>query len=127
MNPAFTLYKYKKLVGLVFVIMILLAIASVLNPAKQEAKDQLVNEFSKQDQTEALNNSYQLSKTASSLDPKSNAEQKSGNFFMNLLNENPEGFLILVLVIAGILFIFGVPLKSMRSYTGGLQRGLRGW
>jgi ABC-type lipoprotein release transport system permease subunit len=80
MPPAFTFYKYNKLVGLVFGIMILLAILSVLNPAKEEVKDQLINEVSKQDQTGVLNNSYQLSKEVNSLDPKSNTEKNRETF-----------------------------------------------
>ncbi len=127
MPPAFTFYKYNKLVGLVFGVMILLAILSVINPIKEQAKDEIVNELSEQDKIEVLNNSYQLSKDINNLDPKSNAEKKSGNFFINLLNENPEGFIIIALIIAGVLFLFGVPLKSVRSYSRGLQRSIGRW
>jgi hypothetical protein len=46
---------------------------------------------------------------------------------MNLLNENPKEFIFLVLIIAGVLFLFGVPLKSLRSYSRGLQGSIGRW
>lgn len=124
MPAAYTGYKFKKLFGLVLAIMFLLAILSVINPLKSEAKDEIVEEVSEYDESGDIEKSYNILKSVP--DPKGKVEQKSGNFFMNLLENNIASFIGLSLIITALLFVLGVRLKSVRSYKNSLVKRTRG-
>ncbi len=127
MASAYTGYKFKKLFVIVISIMFLLALLSVLNPAKEEIKESIIDEASKVDNTGIVNDSYNVYKDATKLDPKSKAEKESGNFFMKLLQENLFGFLFIALLITVILFLVGFKLKTGRGYRNSLQRSAGSW
>ncbi|MCK4997168.1 hypothetical protein KAS08_02595 [Candidatus Pacearchaeota archaeon] len=127
MVSAYTGYKFKKMLFLVFGIMILLAVLSLLNPMKQEVKDVAVNEIAKVDETGIINESYNTYNDITGLNLKPKAEQKSGNYFLRTLQNNPVEFLFVGFLVSGVLFLFGVRLKSMRGYSSGLQKSIRGW
>jgi len=122
MPAAYTAYKFKKMIGLVFILFILLIIFSLVNPLKNEAKDNLVQEISKTDSTGTAESRYNTLENIPDLE--SDTQQKSGGFLLNLLNESPGEFLLLVLVVAGILFLLGIRLKSMRGYNSQLSRSI---
>tara|TARA_Y100000310_G_scaffold113815_1_gene112267 strand:- start:1908 stop:2264 length:357 start_codon:yes stop_codon:yes gene_type:complete len=114
---AYTLYKYKKLVGLVLIIFILLIVASQFNPEVDKAKRQMVDEL---DETGIATTAMDIKEGVP--DPEGEIKQKSGNYLLNLLNENPEGFLLLGLVVAGVLFFLGIRLSQVRSFARGILR-----
>lgn len=120
MPAAFTLYKFKHLVILVLGIMFTLAILSQI-PSKTDIGFMTGKAVADEvDETGQLTKSIETAETINSLDPKSQAEGKSGNFFFRLLNDNPKAFIVVAIIIAGILFLLGVRLKQVRQYGRGL-------
>ncbi|MFH1589396.1 MAG: hypothetical protein ABIB43_02415 [archaeon] len=117
MPPAYTVYKFKKMIGLVFTICIILAVLSVLNPAKEDAISNVVKNI---DETGTASKLLETKSLISN--PKGEIEQTSGNFFYKLITNNSKGFMALVVVIALILFALGVGLKPVRSYQRGLMK-----
>ncbi|PIO06944.1 hypothetical protein COT47_02145 [Candidatus Woesearchaeota archaeon CG08_land_8_20_14_0_20_43_7] len=106
------------MVGIVFAIAILLAMWSVLNPAKDEA---ITGAVTAVDETGQLGEAYDAYKSVPN--PKAQAEQGIGARLFKLLNDDPYKFMAVVVIAAAILFVFGVRLKTMRRY----QRGLTRW
>ena len=120
MPPAFTAYKFKHLVILVIGIMLTLAILSQL-PSKTDIGFMTGKAVADEvDKTGQLTNTIETAENINSLNPQSQAEGKTGNFFFRLLNENPQSFLVLAVGIAGILFLLGIRLKHVRQYGKGL-------
>lgn len=120
MPPAFTAYKLKHMIALVFGIMVILAVLSQI-PSKTDLGFMTGKAVAEEvDQTGQLTESIETAETINSLDPQSKAEGKAGNFFFKLLNDNPEGFIFLAIIIGVILFLLGVRLKQVRQYGRGL-------
>jgi len=115
MTPAFTLYKFRKILGLVFIIFITLIVLSIINPIKSEVTNDVVN---KVDSTGLASKVINLD--ASIKDPVSEVKQVSGNFLYRLLQNNPLGFLGLVLVTGICLFGTGFYLRDLRLLLRGL-------
>lgn len=118
MNPAFTLYKFRKLLILVLAIMFVLAITSQI-PGKKAilffTGKSVASEVDETDQLKGL-----IGTVESIPDPKAEAEKASGNFFFNLLNKDVEKFMIFALIITAGLFAGGVPLAFVRKFLRGL-------
>jgi hypothetical protein len=118
MAPVFTLYKFRKLFGLVVVIFILLSISSVIKPKVENAQTMAVR---------GIDSTGQLSGMIGAVndipDPEGSAKQETGNFLMNLLNEYPIGFFLLAGIVTIGLFMLGVRLTSVRSFLRALKLG----
>ena len=116
MPAAYTGYKLSKTIQIVFGIFLVLAILSVINPAKQEAVDKIIKE------TDAAGIAPAVAVINNIPDPKGQAEQYTGNFLWRLMENNPQTFIGLVLLVSVALFIVGVRLKTLRGYQRGLMR-----
>lgn len=110
MPPAYTAYKLRKMIGLVFTIFIMLAILSQVNPAKSAAEKELVEAF---DPSNTASNAAM--EIQGNLDIESQAKQGIGDRLFILLTVNTMGFLILVIIVALILFGSGVYLRNVRK------------
>lgn len=112
MPAAYTLYKFKKMFGLVLTIFFILIVLSIVNPLKKEATDQAI---------EGIDSTGMATKTVDTYnsipDPKEEIKQASGNFLYRLMNNNPKGFFVLALIITGILFGGGVYLRDVRKFS----------
>lgn len=115
MGAAYTFYKFKALIILVGAILLVLAIGSQLNPAIKETENSIINSI---DPSGTASSVLELEEKVS--DPKGEIKQVTGNYLFNLLDKNPNGFLILVVLITIFLFSRGVYLRTVRGFLRSL-------
>jgi hypothetical protein len=111
MPAAYTLYKFKKLFGLIFFIFIALILFSTIRPVKEKLISETVSVIDTSGTTSKAVNTYN-----SIPDPEADAKEASGNFLLKLLNKNSTDFFILIFIVAVILFICGIYLKDVRAF-----------
>jgi hypothetical protein len=114
---AYTPYKFNKMFVLVLSIFFILAILSVINPVKDKATKEAISELDETGLAGSTLDAYNAIP-----DPKGAVKQVSGNVFYNLLDNNPEGFFFLALIVTLILFGSGVYLRDVRKFQRGLLR-----
>lgn len=110
MGAAYTLYKFRKLFILVLIGLILLSVKSQINPLVGDAKKEAVSSI------DATGMATQVLEIEENIpDPEGTIKQESGNFLFNLMEEHPDTFVLLAVLIALILFVGGVYLKDVRG------------
>jgi len=112
MPAAYSLYKFKKMFGLVLTIFFILIVLSILNPAKEEVIEKTVSSI---DTTGAATKSIEVYNSIP--DPEGSVKQASGNLLYRLMNNNPQGFFVLTLIVTGLLFGAGVYLRDVRKFV----------
>lgn len=114
MPAAYTPYKFGKIFQIVFAIMILLAAFSIINPILLNAQNQAVGAV-----TKAMPESNNIERTYEAYsklpDPKGTIKQETGSELYKLMNNNPQGFVVLGFGVTIVFFIFGVRLKTLRG------------
>lgn len=101
---------FKAMVGAVFTLFIGMIIFSILAPEFSKVNRQIADE----DPTGT--SSKVLDATESIPDPKGIVKETGGGFLLNLLENHPDAFLILVLITAGVLTYFGITAGQVRAF-----------
>ena len=119
MPAAYTLYKFRKLFGLVLAIAVVLIFWYQFNNTVDDAKGEIARTDSSGMATKALE-TQEVYETISN--PKGVVEHSTGGFLNNLLSKNSEAFMWLIFLTAAVLFFSGVRLSSLRAYLHRLLR-----
>lgn len=115
MGAAYTLYKFKELFILVFLIFIVLGVKSQINSVVDEAKKEAIDAVDSTGEVTGL-----FGVVDSIPDPEAQAKQGVGEWLWDKLENNPEELMLLALLVAGFLFAGGVYLGPVRGFLRGL-------
>lgn len=117
MPAAYTLYKFKKMFGLVLLIFFILIILSIINPIKSRVTKEVVSEVDESGAGVTALAAYGVID-----DPEAPIKQGAGNFLYRLMRDNPKGFFVLALIVTIILFGGGIYLRNVRGFQRSLFR-----
>ena len=110
MAAAYTPYKFKKMFGLVLFLFFILITIYFTSEAEQEVITQTAS-IDESGQASTLVDTYN-----NIPNPEAKVKQSIGKKLFVLMDETPEAFLVIVLLVTVILFSCGVYLKDLRGF-----------